>query len=996
MTFIIANQQMFYRNLTSIDEFNSSKVYNAEERNYYLEIIHKNKQKPSVIAPYSSTNQTEQINNNNNVNQLNANNNKTPSVSSINININHINQENPNSENNQSAHKNSLSPFSRGNSHRSGNILQLPSQKTERSSGNDKGNSFLNVSGLLSQFSEKTNLSFMSNDRIKKLPASEKEMPEDVQTKIKEIFSKLFLFFIFPDSVLMDILSNLIIIEIEKDDYLYQKGSEARCFYIMTEGVLEEYDKDDKLIQTYREWDYFGYMSLMNKNYFAKNEGSIKCIESAKLYVLSGETFLIIRQKLIKLRLQERFEMLNHIIFFRHLDCIAKHLLAEQLEFVEVEENKQILGKNINDLSIYLINTGSVVCMDGDKEIKTLGINTYVGLMTILFNTNTIDVFTREKSTFFKLKHKDLKDILGENYIHDMLFTLFKEYIQSNSKFVDLINESNNITIFSKFKLKIYDKYEKINEKNQNLQRIMLIIQGNFVDEITTKILYPTGSVIGDDVLSKGMQIPTNLCAFPDCVTLEAELNDISDLFGEEIKINTVNFLQKVITLQKTPFFRALSDLNLKNIINHVKVEKFYSTQKIVEEGMEPLHFYIIIKGTVKVSKASKQIRILEKDSSFGEYALLHKTMITATVTAVTNTTCYVIDKEPFELIAHCEDVKEYFKRTTALQNDDLTLSSFNLIKHLGRGKFGMVSLIHNNNYIYAIKAISRVEADRKKRFASYLIWERRIMLSLDHPFIVKMVRGFKNDYFVFLLIEYVNGICLKELINQQIKLFTVGDTRFYVANILLAIEYMHKKKIVHRDIKPNNIMVNSNGYLKLIDFGTAKLINNYTNTIIGTPHYMAPEILLGKGYSFSVDFWSLGVCAFELFYHRYPFGYQATEVMQVYNDIMYNNYKYPVENKYFSKLNELIEKLLSKQVNKRFCSCEKIQTLELYAGFKWDELYEMKMPPPYVPEFIDYNQINFSYYTNNYEEIINKEGENKLKNVKKDVPVDVEWANEF
>jgi hypothetical protein len=214
----------------------------------------------------------------------------------------------------------------------------------------------------------------------------------------------------------------------------------------MTEGVLEEYDKDDKVIQTYKEWDYFGYMSLINKNYFAKNEGNVKCIENAKLYALSGERFLIIRQRLIKLRLQERFEMINHIIFFKHLDCIAKHLIAEELEFVEVEENKQILGKNINDLSVYLINTGSVVCLNGDKEIKTLGINTYVGLINILCNMNTMDVFTKEKSTFYKLKEKDLRDILGDNYINDMLFALFKEYIQSNRQFVDLINESNKLT----------------------------------------------------------------------------------------------------------------------------------------------------------------------------------------------------------------------------------------------------------------------------------------------------------------------------------------------------------------------------------------------------------------------------------------------------------------------------------------------------------------------------------------------------------------------
>lgn len=98
----------------------------------------------------------------------------------------------------------------------------------------------------------------------------------------------------------------------------------------------------------------------------------------------------------------------------------------------------------------------------------------------------------------------------------------------------------------------------------------------------------------------------------------------------------------------------------------------------------------------------------------------------------------------------------------------------------------------------------------------------------------------------------------------------------------------MHKKNIVHRDIKPSNIMVNSNGYLKLIDFGTGKIINDFTHTIIGTPHYIAPEILLGKGYSFSCDYWSVGICMFEIFYGFYPFGDSASDILEVYKEILH------------------------------------------------------------------------------------------------------------
>ena len=133
---------------------------------------------------------------------------------------------------------------------------------------------------------------------------------------------------------------------------------------------------------------------------------------------------------------------------------------------------------------------------------------------------------------------------------------------------------------------------------------------------------------------------------------------------------------------------------------------------------------------------------------------------------------------------------------------------------------------------------------------------------------------------------DYIKGKELFDVI-RDIGLLNKFQTQFYGASIMLAVNYLHERKFVYRDIKPENIMVLGNGFIKLIDFGTAKAINDRTKTIIGTPHYMAPEVILGEGYSFKVDFWSIGICMYEFMCGGLPFCENHEEPMDVYLSVI-------------------------------------------------------------------------------------------------------------
>jgi cGMP-dependent protein kinase len=119
----------------------------------------------------------------------------------------------------------------------------------------------------------------------------------------------------------------------------------------------------------------------------------------------------------------------------------------------------------------------------------------------------------------------------------------------------------------------------------------------------------------------------------------------------------------------------------------------------------------------------------------------------------------------------------------------------------------------------------------------------------LDHVFILKLVKTFKDDNRIYFLTELVQGMDLFDVL-RKIGLLTNSKALFYSSCMILMLEHLHERRIAHRDIKPENIMVDKDGYPKLIDFGTAKVVKDRTFTVLGTPHYMAPEIILGKGYN--------------------------------------------------------------------------------------------------------------------------------------------------
>ena len=374
-----------------------------------------------------------------------------------------------------------------------------------------------------------------------------------------------------------------------------------------------------------------------------------------------------------------------------------------------------------------------------------------------------------------------------------------------------------------------------------------------------------------------------------DCITMEADWAEVASA----LKINHKNpyeLLSLGNYLKSTKIFQNISIIKILDLCTLMKLERFKYGETIFEDKSEGDKIYLIYTGSVKIMKNDKFLRELAEGNCFGEISVLLNQKHSAKVVAFSEELLiYTLEKDIF-LKFFDKNTIDYFINKILMEDQfNTSLENLYYVKQIGQGKFGSVSLVHNTKNIYAIKAATLKQVEQQKHLVKYFQNERNILLSTDFQFVVQLIKTLKNDEYIFFLMEYIRGFTLSKYFSERpdVKLKSKKETQFFIGNILLVINYLNTKNIAHRDLKPDNIMIDERGYLKLVDFGTSTFINNYTYTMIGTPHYMSPEVLNLKGYGLSVDYWSIGIIMYECYFGTYPFGNNANDPMEVYQEIL-------------------------------------------------------------------------------------------------------------
>ncbi|XP_050087697.1 cGMP-dependent protein kinase 1 isoform X2 [Anopheles aquasalis] len=437
----------------------------------------------------------------------------------------------------------------------------------------------------------------------------------------------------------------------------------------------------------------------------------------------------------------------------------------------------------------------------------------------------------------------------------------------------------------------------------------------------------------------------------------------------------------------------VLKDLEIEKLhkISDLLKREFYATgSTIIQQGDPGDKFYIIRGGSVNVIKTDKRgndrlVGTLQRGAYFGEQALLHEDRRLASIIAnPPGTECLTLNRIAFnEFLGGLDTLREVklsdtIPRSSTMTNivseyDHIQLHDLTYIGTLGIGGFGRVELVaYKNRQTFALKYLKKIEMVRQQQ-QEHAYSEKDIMLSCNSAFIVRLYKTYRDKKYLYFLMEACLGGDVWTVL-QKSKFFDERTARFITGCVVEAFEYLHSRNMIYRDLKPENLMLDDKGYIKLVDFGFAKRIgpNQKTWTFAGTPEYVSPEIILNKGHDRAVDYWALGVLIHELLVGKPPF--RGKNHMKTYNAILRGIDIIELPSRVPKKAQVLIKRLCRQTAAERLGygknGIADIKNHPWFGSFEWQRLKERTMPAPLIrPIQSDIDLSNFDEYPKDQDE---------------------------
>ncbi|GLI69549.1 hypothetical protein VaNZ11_014092 [Volvox africanus] len=782
--------------------------------------------------------------------------------------------------------------------------------------------------------------------------------------KTKELIAKAIddnmLFQDMPPAALEVIIDSMHSVDVEAGtDIIRQGDREASQFYVLEAGVCEVWVRGSdarapKKVLVYSAGSAFGELALL---YSAPRAATVKATTRCVLWVMERSVYNAVKRNFTHEQLVARHNLLDTVPALKNLSSHQKALLVDALTQVEFKPGRHVFRRGEPGSDFYIVKEGTALIKDASGNLLSkLTVGQYFGEKALLDRElRAADVVAEGKLVCYCLSASAFKDLLGSK---EEIWRF--EHLKA-VPILSTLSERQLWQLAHAMHTANFKKGDVVFKKGEQGDMFYIVQSGSFmvVDENNKELAQVReGGCFGELALLRSDVRAATVLATADSSVLTLSREQFTKLLGN---LTQMRSLWRFEALKKVPLLSALDTTTRSSLANALRSVSFKAGEDVIRQGDIGDRFYIVERGELGVFKDRQgPIKTYGPGAYFGELALLRNEPRAATVRATTDVSLLELDRGNFHnllgalLPIMTKEAEAYLKQGANWkpQNKVFNVSEAQAVAVLGAGGFGQVLLVKYRGGYHALKAISKVFV-KEQGLVEHVKREKELMSECDSPFLVRLLGTATDDTTLYMMMEVVMGGELFSYLQTRTRPLDEPQARFYAASVVLALEYLHDRDMVYRDLKPENLLIDLQGYVKVTDFGFVKRLRkgHKTYTLCGTPEYLAPEIIMNKGHNGGADWWALGVLIFELCNGLPPFMDDDRLVM--FRKICNREMNFP---KHFSSdLRHLIERLLDPNPLFRAGAgregAAEIKSHPWFANFDWTRFQAKQLPAPYIPK---------------------------------------------
>jgi len=783
---------------------------------------------------------------------------------------------------------------------------------------------------------------------------SDKPKTSTDRATILTALSKHFIFTSLNEENRLTLIDSMKFFRLAANETVFEQNQPAMHFFVLASGRLDVVI-NGRTVNTIKPGEGFGELALLHDT---PRSATIRSLEPCSLWAVDRISFRQMLQSVNAQNYAENKAFIDSIALFSMLTENQKEALLNSLATHKFSMGQRIVNEGDPGDLFYIIKDGIVSCTKEGNEVRRLVKGDFFGEQALLYGSTRTATVTAVggEAKCLSIGRVDLVQVLG-NQLQHIIYRNTQRIAFEKNPTLKRLNKQQCEKLIDAMQVNTYTNGQTVIRQGQQRGTKLWVVLKGALGFSEARVVAPTLACVGETYFAgqpEGFFEDSYVAVGAEVHVAEIDRLQFEECIGGALDQATVNN-EALNVIKRVQLLRALSSEKLNALIRALQIQDYADGQTIVQQHNPGDTFFIIKSGTVDVLKDGVHIRSITKLDYFGERSVLFDDFRSATIVAKGPVSCWILHKEDFLQIVD-ERMRTHLMKRIELQDDTISFSNLVVVKTLGKGMFGTVFLCVNpdKGTYYALKTVSRRKVNMYDIHENILL-ERRILLQLDHVFIVKLVKTFKDEKRLYLLMEFVKGMDLFDVLRKM-GLLSDPDSKFFAASMILMIEHLHERDIIYRDLKPENIMVDDEGYLRLIDFGTAKIVHGRTYTIVGTPHYMAPEVIMGKGYGLVADFYSIGIILYELICGGVPFGEDEDDPYSIYERVLEHRLVYPhfIDPRFAAR--PMIEQLLNQNPAMRTGgSIDNLKAHKWFKDFDWvhstqDRLISKQLTAPYVP----------------------------------------------